>query len=95
MTQKTTPVRPAGSPDRPSADGEAVVPRAEAVPVEAPDALNLAAQFMVDDLTGRILVRIYNSRTGETIRTIPPTRVVNLMLKMMGAESAVRLDRLA
>lgn len=92
--QRTMPVRPTGSPSRPPADAEAVLSGAEAVRVEAPDALNVAAQFVVDDITGRILVRIYDSSTGETIRTIPPTKVVNLMLEVMGAESVGRLNRL-
>ncbi|MDR5708993.1 MAG: flagellar protein FlaG, partial [Armatimonadota bacterium] len=45
-------------------------------PQTAPSALDVAAQFIVDERTGRVLVRIYDTRTGETIRTVPPNQVV-------------------
>lgn len=57
-------------------DGESGGPR----PQRAPSAWDVAAQFVVDERTGRVLVRIYDTRTGETIRTIPPNEVVEFLL---------------
>jgi uncharacterized FlaG/YvyC family protein len=52
-------------------------------------ALDVAAQFIVDERTGRVLVRIYDSRTGETIRTIPPNQVVEFLLGAGGLDVRV------
>jgi uncharacterized FlaG/YvyC family protein len=40
----------------------------------------VVAQFIVDPKTHEVLVRIYDTRTGETLRTIPPSRVVEFLL---------------
>ncbi len=55
----------------------------------APSALDVAAQFVVDERTGRVLVRIYDTRTGETIRTIPPNQVVEFLLGAGGLDVRV------
>ena len=55
----------------------------------APSALDVAAQFIVDERTGRVLVRIYDTRTGETIRTIPPNQVVEFLLGAGGLDVRV------
>jgi len=52
-------------------------------------ALDVAAQFIVDERTGRVLVRIYDTRTGETIRTIPPNQVVEFLLGAGGLDVRV------
>ncbi len=52
-------------------------------------ALDVAAQFVVDERTGRVLVRIYDTRTGETIRTIPPNQVVEFLLGAGGLDVRV------
>jgi hypothetical protein len=52
-------------------------------------ALDVAAQFIVDERTGRVLVRIYDTRTGETIRTIPPNQVVEFLLGSGGLDVRV------
>ncbi len=52
-------------------------------------ALDVAAQFVVDERTGRVLVRIYDTRTGETIRTIPPNQVVEFLLGSGGLDVRV------
>ncbi len=54
-----------------------------------PSALDVAAQFVVDERTGRVLVRIYDTRTGETIRTIPPNQVVEFLLGAGGLDVRV------
>ncbi|MDR7414839.1 MAG: flagellar protein FlaG [Armatimonadota bacterium] len=54
-----------------------------------PSALDVAAQFIVDERTGRVLVRIYDTRTGETIRTIPPNQVVEFLLGSGGFDVRV------
>ncbi len=58
-------------------------------PQRAPSALDVAAQFVVDERTGRVLVRIYDTRTGETIRTIPPNQVVEFLLGTGGLDVRV------
>lgn len=66
-------------------DGESGRPR----PQRAPSAWDVAAQFVVDERTGRVLVRIYDTRTGETIRTIPPNQVVEFLLGTGGVDVRV------
>ena len=77
--------RPAGSGADTTAD-EAVAWLSESADV--------AVQYMVADHTKHLVVRIYDRRTGETIRVIPPTLMVSTILKSLGVKSVSRLDRL-
>jgi hypothetical protein len=79
------------APQRPPAagSGQAQAPGAAGpVPSRPPQAtaLDVAAQFIVDPQTHRVLVRIYDTRTGETIRTIPPNEVVEFLLRSGGLD---------
>lgn len=82
------PDRPEPQPAREDkarrSDGGSPVPRPA-----VSSALDVAAQFIVDERTGRVLVRIYDSRTGETIRTIPPNQVVEFLLGAGGLDVRV------
>jgi uncharacterized FlaG/YvyC family protein len=63
--------------------------------INAPDdPSDLAAEYMIAEDMEHVLVRLYNRRTGATIRTIPPTLMVSVILKALGVKSISRLDRL-
>lgn len=71
--------------DRPDADPPAD-PQA--------DDVEIAAQYMMAEDTKLVLVRIYDRRTGRTIRVIPPTIMVSAILKLLRLKSVTRLERL-
>lgn len=54
-----------------------------------PEAFQVAAQFIVDPNTHEVLVRIYDTRTGQTLRTIPPSRLVEFLLGEGGLDLRV------
>ncbi len=54
-----------------------------------PSAFQVAAQFIVDPNTHEVVVRIYDTRTGETLRTIPPSRLVEFLLGEGGLDLRV------
>lgn len=47
------------------------------------DAFDISARFSVHEATKDIMVRIYNSRTNETIREIPPKKILDMVANMM------------
>ncbi len=47
------------------------------------DAFDIAARFSVHEVTKDIMVRIYNSKTNETIREIPPKKILDMVANMM------------
>ncbi len=87
-----SPKKPEAAEPRPAREkgvrGNGPGPRVDR-PQPAPSALDVAAQFIVDERTGRVLVRIYDTRTGETIRTIPPNQVVEFLLGAGGVDVRV------
>lgn len=53
----------------------------------AASALDVQAHFSVHKSTGRIMVKIINTRTGQVLREIPPEKLVDLassMERMLG-----------
>jgi len=41
-----------------------------------------SVQFAIDDESGRLLIRIVNKSSGETIRQIPPEEILNLQARL-------------
>lgn len=64
----------------PGAAAGAAEPSGRGAGKTPPGAFQVVAQFIVDPKTHEVLVRIYDTRTGETLRTIPPSRVVEFLL---------------
>ncbi len=85
--KKPEAAEPQAAPQR-AVRGNGSGPAAER-PQTTPSALDVAAQFIVDERTGRVLVRIYDTRTGETIRTIPPNQVVEFLMGAGGVDVRV------
>jgi hypothetical protein len=67
---------------------------AQASEGDAEDDVEMAAQYMVGEDTKHVLVRIYDRRTGRTVRVIPPTIMVSAILKLLRLKSVTRLDKL-
>ncbi|MDR5702661.1 MAG: flagellar protein FlaG [Thermofilaceae archaeon] len=49
-----------------------------------PSPMDVAAEFIVDQKTHRVTVRIMNVRTGEVIRIIPPGKLIELISQLTG-----------
>lgn len=47
------------------------------------DSFNVSTRFSVHEVTKDIMVRVYNSKTNETIREIPPRKIVDMVARMM------------
>lgn len=47
------------------------------------DSFNVSTRFSVHEVTKDIMVRVYNSKTNETIREIPPKKIIDMVARMM------------
>lgn len=72
----------------------AATPPVEAL-TEQGNGLNIVAQFIVDDATKRVMVRILDTQSGEVLRTIPPTGAAHLLPDTIKAVPETILDLLA
>jgi flagellar protein FlaG len=73
---------------------DANVGRAE-LPSEIETLLNLKSvgrEYRVDEELGRVLIKLYDRETGETIREVPPEDIVKLGQKMKRL-SGILLDK--
>lgn len=57
---------------------------------EPPSPMDVAAEFIVDQKTHRVTVRITNVRTGEVIRVIPPGKLMELISQLTGRNAIDR-----
>ncbi len=47
------------------------------------DSFAVSTRFSVHEVTKDIMVRVFNSKTNETIREIPPRKIIDMVARMM------------